>query len=88
MQSLVESGTIADIILALIAAEIVGLVLLSRLLGLGPRFRSIAATLASGAFLVLALRSALTSANWEWTAAWLAAALLSHIVDLAGRWKT
>jgi hypothetical protein len=38
-----------------------------------------------GAFLVLALRAALTGAAWPWIALPLALAFPAHLADLAGR---
>jgi hypothetical protein len=43
------------------------------------------ANLAAGACLLLALRAALTGASWPPVAAWLLAALLANLVDLAER---
>lgn len=42
--------------------------------------------LLAGAFLLLALRCALTGAGWLWIALWLLAALLAHVADIVGRW--
>ena len=43
--------------------------------------------LLAGAFLLLALRAALTGASWIPVALWLLAALFAHLVDLVRRWR-
>ncbi|MEM9360148.1 MAG: hypothetical protein AAGB04_28525 [Pseudomonadota bacterium] len=88
MQQLIESGRIADIILALIALEIIGFALLRRLTGSTPRLADLIGTLLSGLFLIAALRSGLTGADWTVTASLLLAALLSHLFDLWRRWPS
>jgi hypothetical protein len=42
--------------------------------------------LASGAALLLALRAALTDADWRWMALALLAAFVTHLIDLYQRW--
>jgi hypothetical protein len=86
MQQLVESGWITDIILVLIALEIIALAILGRTSIPAPRLQNVIGTLFSGLFLVAALRSALVGANWWIIAACLFAALLSHLFDLRSRW--
>ena len=43
--------------------------------------------LLAGAFLLLALRAALTGAPWPSIAIWLLAALIAHLADLVRRWR-
>ncbi len=43
--------------------------------------------LASGLFLMIALRCALASAGWVWIALSITAALIAHLADLRRRWK-
>jgi hypothetical protein len=43
--------------------------------------------LLAGACLLMALRSALSGSGWAWIAAWLFAALVAHLADLARRWR-
>lgn len=81
MESLFNSGTIADIILAVMVVE--GLVLLAlrgQLRGLRPR--DVAGMLGAGLFLILALRAVMTGAAWQWTAMFLTAAFVAHLLDL------
>jgi hypothetical protein len=87
VSELFASGRIVDAILALIVVEGVLLTLLNRQRGVGLAPADLLGVLASGAALLLALRSALVGAPWTSTAAWLAAALIAHLVDLARRWR-
>lgn len=87
MSDLFASGQIVDAILALVVVEGVVLALLHRRRGVGVAPVDLVGFLASGAALLLALRSALVGAPWGATAAWLAAALVAHVVDLARRWR-
>lgn len=80
METFVRSGALADMLLAVLAAEAAWLVF-------GYR-RSVAAVLAAllpGACLVLALRFALTGAPWLWTVAAVTASLPAHLWDLRSR---
>ncbi len=81
MSQLMQSGAIADIVIAVMIVE--GLLLfalrsrLARLQGY-----DIFAMLGAGLFLVLALRATLTGAGWQWVAIFLAAAFAAHVLDL------
>ena len=44
-------------------------------------------SLLAGAFLLLALRAALTAEPWTTVALWLAGALAAHLADVARRWR-
>ncbi len=86
MAELFGTGRVVDLIL--------GLVVLEAMLLLAWRWRSggglapadIAANLAAGACLMLALRSALVGEPWTATAPWLLAGLAAHLLDLWRRW--
>lgn len=67
--------------------ETAGLILLYRLFGRGPRPRAVLPTLASGLLLMLALRAAIADLRWELIALPLTLALMTHLVDLAERWR-
>jgi hypothetical protein len=82
MESLVTSGRIVDIILAIILIEYLALCLY---LGRSAPWLALAGYLASGAFLLLALRVALTDGSWVWIAAFLAGAGVVHAIDLRSR---
>lgn len=87
MSALFDSGRIVDLILALVVLE--------ALLLLGTRFRrgggiaprALLANLLAGVCLLLALRGALTGADWIWPALFLLLALPAHLIDLHGRWR-
>ena len=86
MAELVESGLMVEAILGLVILEI--LVILILALKGQRNARALLPTLASGAFLLLAARAALLGQPWTWMAGFLAAAGVSHVVDLLGRLRT
>lgn len=86
LQSLFQSGRVADILLAIMALEAAVLIGYRIAKGRGFAVPYVIANLMAGAFLMLALRSALTGSSWTWTALSLAAAGIAHAVDLAVRW--
>ena len=61
------------------------LALWRRRFGTGPALGGLAANLASGGFLLLAVRAALVDAAWQWVALALLGSLLAHLADLYGR---
>ena len=85
MESLFASGRIADIALAVMAAEAVIIYMVIAYQADVVRYRALFANLAAGACLVIAVRLALVGANWQWIAVALAASLLAHSTDLALR---
>jgi hypothetical protein len=85
MAELFASGHIIDLILGLVVIEVAALALWRRWFGTGPALGVLAANLASGGFLLLAVRAALVDASWEWVALALLGSLLAHVVDLYGR---
>jgi hypothetical protein len=85
MESLVRSGHVADVILACLVIEAVALLAWRFATGRGLSPRAVAALLLPGAFLVLALRFALTGVAWPLIAMVLVGALLAHLWDLRGR---
>ncbi|MGF1620499.1 MAG: hypothetical protein ACFCUR_07790 [Rhodomicrobiaceae bacterium] len=82
MEQLFTSGRVVDLILALMIAEYIALWLY---LGRSVVALRLAGYLASGAFLLLALRVALTDGGWIWIALFLAAAFTVHLLDLRRR---
>ena len=87
MAELFASGHLVDLILALTVIE-GGCLLLywrSKRRGISPF--DLLPNLLAGAFLLLALRLTLQGAGWQLSCASLAAAGLSHIVDLSRRWR-
>ncbi len=84
MEGLFASGRIVDLILLGVLAEAALVFALTRSLS---RFAPFAATLASGAALMLALQAALTGAPWPVTAGWMLLGLVTHAGDLLLRRK-
>lgn len=83
MEALFGSGRIVAFILVAVAVEAVVLVWLLRRtsrLAFG-----VAANLAAGACLLLAVRSALLDDPWWSTALWIALSLPAHVLDLSLR---
>jgi hypothetical protein len=85
MESLVRSGHVADVILACLVIEALALLAWHRATGRGLPPRAVAALLLPGAFLVLALRLALTGEAWALIPVVLVGALLAHLWDLRAR---
>jgi hypothetical protein len=91
MQALIEDGTVARLIVAVLLAEAAFLLVVAwrrRRRRSAPPLRELLPTLASGLFLVLALEAALAQSGWLWIGGWLVAALAAHLVDLRVRWRT
>jgi hypothetical protein len=85
MEEFVQSGRLTDVILTVMAVEVlvVGYFLWRRNQGIGVV--SFVASLLSGASLVLALRAALTDAGWQYVALYVIASLLAHLAEIAIR---
>ena len=82
---LLRSGRIVDLIVAFVVLEAVLLWTFRRRLRAGLSGADLFGLLAPGVCLLMALRSALTSADWTVVAGWLTAALLTHLYDLRRR---
>jgi hypothetical protein len=80
------SGRFADVVLGFVVLEAAGLFLVRRLAGQGPGLGKMLPNLAAGAFLVLAIRVAVTGGSAYALAAPMLGALAAHMFDLAGRW--
>jgi hypothetical protein len=85
--TLFTNGQIVDLILALVVVEATILLIYRSATGRGVPAVGLLINLLAGAFLLMALRGAMLNAPWIWTAAWLAAALIAHVADLAQRWQ-
>jgi hypothetical protein len=72
------SGHAADLIILILAAELV-------VLAIGRRWAVAAGAVMPGMLLAIALRFALTGAAWPWIATPLALAFPFHVADLARR---
>ena len=82
MEDFVRSGRIADLVLLVIAVEAAALLLWRRRRGGGSSLARILPFLAAAAFLVLALRLALTGGPWQAIAAALGLGGLAHLAGL------
>lgn len=87
MDTLVASGQIANLILGLVVLEAIVLIVLWRRNRRGVPPADLLFNLASGAFLLLALRAALMQSGWQTIAMFLAAAGIAHACDLYRRWR-
>ena len=76
-----------DIIIALTLIEGAFLLVYHRITQRGLAPKDYVLNLASGLFLMLALRAALAHASWMWIAASLTAAGLAHGTDIVLRWR-
>jgi cytochrome c oxidase assembly factor CtaG len=81
------SGRVVDFVLVVMAVEAALLAWHRRRSGRGVPVAELAAFLAAGACLLLALRAALAGASWVWIAAALAGAGAAHLADLRLRWR-
>ncbi|BDG72261.1 hypothetical protein [Roseomonas fluvialis] len=88
MESLVRSGHVADVILACLVLEAMALLAWHRATGRGLAPGAVAALLLPGAFLVLALRLALTGEAWALIPVVLVGALAAHLWDLRARLRS
>jgi hypothetical protein len=79
------SGHAVDLVLLVMAAELVFLFARRRARAERPPMIDLVLAFAPGACLLLALRAALTGAGWPWIAAALAASFPFHIADLIRR---
>jgi len=82
------SGHAIDLILGLMVLETLALALYHWKTGRGIAPSDLLVNLLPGAFLLLALRSALVQAGWGWIPLCLTAALLAHLADLRRRWRS
>jgi hypothetical protein len=76
------SGHVVDAILALMILQFALLCVLRVVIAKSRPPLAYLPTLLAGAALLLALRAALTGADWSAIAAWLLASLFAHLVDL------
>jgi hypothetical protein len=86
MTALFSSGRIIDWILVGMVLEGCALAALHARTGRGVAPRAFLANLLSGMCVLLAMRLVLGGAWWGFASAALLAALLFHVVDLAGKW--
>lgn len=87
MADFFNTGRVIDGILGLMLMEYIGLVLLGRRSRRGIPALQLAVNLGAGAALLLALRAALLAQTWPQISLWLAAAGVTHLIDLRLRWN-
>ena len=86
MADMIINAALIDWILALVALEGVAVLGWRALKGSGPQPLAFLSNLVTGAFLLVALRGAVSGASGGWIAACIFAGCLAHFVDLAARW--
>lgn len=87
VSELFVGGRVADLVLAVMLVEALGLAAIHRRTGRGLPPAAVLLNLAAGAALLLALRGALVGAGWGWIALALTGALVAHVADLRQRWS-
>jgi hypothetical protein len=87
MSVLFVNGAVVDVILALVLVEAIAVIAYRFATGGGPELIGFICNLLAGAFLLFALRAALSGAHWIWLAASLSGALVAHAADLLTRWS-
>lgn len=87
MAALFADGTIIDLVLGLTVLEALALAVWFRRSGRGIAPADVLGIVAPGLGLMLALRAALTGADWRWVALCMLAALAAHLIDLRRRWR-
>lgn len=85
MEDFILSGQVANVMLVVLAAEVMLVGFHLWRYGMALPLLSIAASGMAGGALVLALRAALQEAGWLFVAMYLLAALLAHLADIALR---
>ena len=82
MTALLHSPHLVDAILAVLGIEVVLLAALRAGGSVGQRLSRASSSAAPGFFLLLALRAALSGADWRWVLLYLALSFPAHLVDL------
>ena len=86
MADMIINAALIDWILALVALEGAAVLGWRALSGRGPQPLAFLSTLMTGAFLLVALRGAVSGASGGWIGACVFAGCLAHFVDLTARW--
>lgn len=86
MSEFLSSVHVIDLILAIVAAEIVAITLYWRTTRRGIAPGQLLPNMAAGALLLLALRLSLSGYSWPWYTACLALAGVANVADLRQRW--
>lgn len=86
MEQWFSTGRSIDVIIALVAIEMLGCLLLKQKMQYGSYVKEFVTTLLSGLCLLFALRGALVSASWIYIASGLLVSFCFHIVSLRMFW--
>lgn len=87
MIEFLSSGRVVDLVLLVVALEVLGISLYWYLTRRGIAPANLLPNLLAGAALVLALRLALSDFSWPWYTACLAIAGIANVTDLRQRWR-
>jgi hypothetical protein len=87
VSELFATARIVDVIVGFMLLELMVLIIVRKKSGKGIATLDLAASLAAGLSLLMALRAALLHDSWMTMAAWLLLALFAHVADLARRWR-
>jgi hypothetical protein len=82
MAEFFASGRVVDLVLAVLALELIALLWWKRKAGRAQAALNALGALLPGACLLMALRASLTDAPWMWVAFWLALSFPIHLFDL------
>lgn len=87
MTEFLSSARVVDLILAVVALEVLGISLYWHVTRRGIAPARLLPNLLAGAALLLALRLALSDFAWPWYTACLALAGIANVADLRQRWR-
>ena len=87
MTEWLRDGWLLDGVIALTVAELFVLIAYRWWTGRGIAHAPLIATMASGLWLMVALKAALVQAAWPWVVLPLMASGVAHAADLRGRWQ-
>lgn len=87
MTDFISSAHAVDLILAIVAVEIVVITMYWHARGRGIAPAQLLPNLLAGALLLLALRLSLSGYAWPWYTACLALAGIANVADLRQRWR-
>jgi hypothetical protein len=85
MKDLLVTGHLIDVALVVVGLEALALVAARARLGRGLRPLDVLGQLLAGLLLMLAVRCAVTGADYRWTLAFVSASFPAHVFDLARR---
>lgn len=87
LADLIRSGRIVDIVVLVLALELILLAALYARSKTGVRPYSALVNIGAGGSMAMALKASLTGLGWQWIAVWLVTSLVFHALDLQNRWQ-